>query len=118
NSLLYFFDFLSPFSYFSWQPTLALAQKFGLPLEIRPVSLGVLLNHWGQKGPAEIAPKREFLLRQCLRYAQIHQIPFTSPRFHPFNPLYALRMSLQENAGEWQPRVISALWKHGWQDGH
>lgn len=78
------------------------------------MALGPLLNHWGIKGPGEVEPKREFLLKQCLRYAAKNNIPFTTPKTHPFNSLYALRLALKSTAGEMQPKVIQTLWQAGW----
>lgn len=79
------------------------------------MALGPLLNHWQIKGPGEITPKREFLLKQCLRYAATNNLEFTTPKTHPFNSLYALRLALQGVGGNHQERVIESLWKAGWQ---
>ncbi len=87
----------------------------GFQIHYKPVALGPLLNHWQIKGPGEITPKREFLLKQCLRFAAREGIPFTTPKTHPFNSLYALRFSLSSVAKEHQEEVIAALWKAGWQ---
>ncbi len=112
KELNFYFDFLSPFSYFAW---LELSQNPELKIHFKPVALGPLLNHWGIKGPGEVQPKREFLLKQCLRYAAKNKIEFTTPKTHPFNSLYALRLCLKSTAGDLQGEVIKALWLAGWQ---
>lgn len=112
KELNFYFDYLSPFSYFAWN---SLKKFQDLNLHYKPVALGPLLNHWGIKGPGEVTPKREFLLKQCLRLSAKNQIDFTTPKTHPFNSLYALRLSLKGVAGELQPKVIEVLWKAGWQ---
>ena len=111
--LIFYFDFLSPFSYFAW---LKLQKQHDLEIIYKPVALGPLLNHWGIKGPGEVQPKREFLLKQCLRYAAKNKIEFTTPKTHPFNSLYALRLALKSTAGEGQNEVIKTLWLAGWKD--
>lgn len=111
----FYFDFLSPFSFFAWKQIHDLALEEGLTVHYKPVALGPLLNHWQIKGPGEIEPKREFLLKQCLRYAAKRNIPFTTPKTHPFNSLYALRLALKSTAGELQAAVIKALWSAGWE---
>ncbi len=110
----FYFDFLSPFSYFAWKNIEDLKQKHDLCLEYYPTPLGPLLNHWEIKGPGEITPKREFLLKTCLRYAAKKNWEFTTPKTHPFNSLYALRMSLTEVAGVHQEAVIKCFWEAGW----
>lgn len=112
KELIFYFDFLSPFSFFAWEQ---LHKREDLQIVYRPVALGPLLNHWGIKGPGEVTPKREFLLKQCLRYSAKMGIEFTTPKTHPFNSLYALRLALSTTAGELQAKVIEALWKAGWQ---
>ena len=113
KELNFYFDFLSPFSYYAWIKIQKVNKDF--TVNFKPVALGPVLNHWGIKGPGEVQPKREFLLKQLLRYGIQHQIPFTTPKTHPFNSLYALRLALQGVAGELQPKVIETLWKAGWQ---
>lgn len=108
----FYFDYLSPFSFFAWKK---LEKETRYKIHFKPVALGPLLNHWGIKGPGEVQPKREFLLKQCLRYAAKHGMKFTTPKTHPFNSLYALRLSLKEVAGEHQVGVIKALWEAGWE---
>ena len=115
KDLNFFFDFLSPFSYFAWLKLEDLKKEKSLNVHYYPVALGPLLNHWGIKGPGEVEPKREFLLKQCLRYSEENEISFTTPKTHPFNSLYSLRLALKGVSGELQPQVISALWKAGWQ---
>ncbi len=112
----FYFDFLSPFSFFACTQLSNLEHVEKLKINYKPVALGPLLNHWQIKGPGEITPKREFLLKQCLRYAAKNNINFTTPKTHPFNSLYALRLSLHSVAGDLQKDVIKTLWKAGWQD--
>lgn len=84
---------------------------------MHPVALGSLLNHWEIKGPGEITPKREFLLRQCFRIAAERGVSFTTPKTHPFNSLYALRLALISSAGDEQFKVVDLLWTAGWDQG-
>lgn len=115
KDLNFYFDFLSPFSYFAWVKLQKLKVENDFNIHYKPAALGPLLNHWQIKGPGEITPKREFLLKQCLRFSTKENIPFTTPKTHPFNSLYALRFSLSSVAKDLQEDVIAALWKAGWQ---
>jgi 2-hydroxychromene-2-carboxylate isomerase len=86
----WYFDVLSPFAYLQWKQR----QRFRDRVRLRPVPvvLGAILAHWGQKGPAEIAPKRLYTYRWCQWRADRLGIPFRFPPAHPFNPLPALRL--------------------------
>ena len=61
TEIKWYFDFISPFAY------LQMAQFSKLPKSIKikpiPVVFGGLLANWGQLGPAEIPPKRQFVYR-------------------------------------------------------
>lgn len=84
------FDVISPFAY------LALPRLRELPpnveLKVVPVLLAALLDHFGQRGPAEIPSKRRFTYRFVLWRARRLGLPLRMPPAHPFNPLAALRL--------------------------
>ncbi len=108
----WWFDFISPFSYFAFHrlPTL----PADVTVVYRPVLFAGLLQHWGQKGPAEIAPKRRWTYRWCVWWAQQHGVPFVPPAVHPFNPLPYLRLSIAAGGGrEAIGQIFDALWTTG-----
>jgi len=113
----FYFDYLSPYAYFAWRKASSFCENRDLELKIHPVVFGKLLDHWGQLGPAEIPPKREWLIKYCARYAQQHNFKFKGPQFHPFNSLSALRLSLSEVSGQNQEKVVTAIFEAGWAEG-
>jgi len=117
KTLEFYFDFVSPYAYFSWLRVQRFSEAHDLQLVPKPVVFGKLLDHWGQLGPAEIAPKREWLIRYCLYYSHKNNIPLSFPKYHPFNPLPALRLSLPEVSKEQQSEVITQVFKCCWVEG-
>lgn len=113
----FYFDYLSPYAYFAALRLPELCARHRAELVYRPVLFAGLLDHWGQLGPAEIPAKALYTFRDAARWAALEGWPFRAPRFHPFVPLTALRLSLPEVAGDDQARVIEALFRHGWGDG-
>jgi 2-hydroxychromene-2-carboxylate isomerase len=113
----FFFDYLSPYAYLAWPRIRELCERRGASLRVTPILLAGLLNRWGQLGPAEVLPKGLFVFKDCARKAAVQGIPFRSPRFHPFKPLTALRVSQRVVAGDDQARVIDALFRGGWGEG-
>ena len=113
----FYFDFISPYAYLAWTQLPALCAARGVQLRYRPILFAGLLNHWGQRGPAEIAPKREFLWKDTHRQAARLGVPFSLPKTHPFNPLLALRLALPEVAEAQQAQVLASLWEAGWVRG-
>jgi len=117
RSLDFYFDYLSPYAYLAWLRLPQVCMERKVHINPKPVLFAGLLNHWGQLGPAEIPPKGMHIFKECARFAALANIPFRSPRFHPFRPLTALRVSLAEISGEKQAEVISAIFTAGWARG-
>lgn len=117
RSLELCFDYLSPYAFLAWLRIDELCQPRDVQVRFRPVLLAGLLQHWGQLGPAEIPPKRRFVLRDASRIAKRRGVELRPPNPHPFHPLAALRVSLPEVAGEHQRAVIGAIFEAGWQRG-
>ena len=117
KSIDFYFDYISPFAHFAWRNVTSLAKRYDCQIHAHPVVFGKLLDKWGQLGPAEITPKREWLHQYCLRYAALNGFAYNPPKFHPFNPLAALRMSLKEVSGDNQHRIIDAIFEGGWCRG-
>lgn len=113
----FYFDYLSGYAYFAWLEIQAICDARGASLGIHPVLFAGLLNHWGQLGPAEIPPKREWVYRDGYRQAKLRGVPLNPPKYHPFNPLLALRLSLAEVGGDDQRGVVNAIFRGGWGEG-
>lgn len=111
-SVTWYFDFVSPFSYICMRRLKELPA--GVAIEYCPVLFAGLLNHWGQKGPAEIASKRRYTYRWCHWWARSLGIPFRFPAGHPFNPLHHLRLAIASGCTpEAVRRIFDALWTTG-----
>lgn len=107
-SVDWYFDFVSPFSY------LALHRLEGLEICYKPVLFAGLLNHFGQKGPAEIPAKRRWTYRWCEWWAAELGVPFRFPAAHPFNPLQHLRLSIAlGNRPDAVRRIFDSIWTTG-----
>ena len=107
----WYFDFVSPFSYLCYH---RLKELPGVSIAWRPVLFAGLLNHWGQKGPAEIPAKRVWTYRWCTWWARELGIAFRFPAAHPFNPLHHLRLCIAAgNAPEAIGRIFDDIWTSG-----
>jgi 2-hydroxychromene-2-carboxylate isomerase len=108
----WYFDFVSPYSY------LQLQRLRDWPTEVTLTPCAILfaavLDHWGQRGPAEIVPKRVFTYRQAQWRAERDAIPMRFPPRHPFNPLKALRLAvcLDERMDAIR-EIFAAIWEDG-----
>jgi 2-hydroxychromene-2-carboxylate isomerase len=118
DGLRYYLDFISPYAYLGWPQARALAERRGVPLRPVPVLFAALLDANGQKGPAEIEPKRIYTFKHVTRVAHDLGLPLRPPPAHPFNPLLALRVaSLPELSDEERLRAVDWLYALVWATG-
>lgn len=122
RKFIYYFDYLSPFSYLSWKwlyQNMPLIKNRFSEINLVGVSLVPIIKYYETKGPAEIAPKRNYLMKYCMRYAKLNNISFKCPPHLPFNSSAALRISLGENFPNLndQINIIDKLFNFSWGRG-
>jgi len=117
KTLDFWFDPISPYAYLAFEQLPQALEGCSYVVHYRPVLFAGLLGHWGQKGPAEIEPKRVWTFRQIAWHAHRLGIPITAPAQHPFNPLPLLRLALAGAAHGGLPnrRVVELLMRHVWR---
>jgi 2-hydroxychromene-2-carboxylate isomerase len=119
KALSFWFDPISPYAYLAFEHLPQALEGCSYVVDYRPVLFAGLLGHWGQKGPAEIEPKRAWTFRQVAWTAHCLGIEMATPAQHPFNPLALLRLGLASAppAGLPNRRVVELLMRHVWRGG-
>jgi 2-hydroxychromene-2-carboxylate isomerase len=116
--ITFWFDFISPYAYLAFEKLPEVLKGLSYRVDYRPVLFAGLLKQHGQKGPAEIAPKRDWTYRQVLWLGHAHGIPIQLPAAHPFNPLGLLRLALACGEGGLVNRYVAeAVFRHVWRSG-
>jgi 2-hydroxychromene-2-carboxylate isomerase len=115
----FYFDVISPFTYLAFEHLPQALIGCSYEVQYRPVLFAGLLGHWGNKGPAEIEPKRQWTFRHIAWLSHTLQIPMDTPAVHPFNPLPLLRLALAcaQPGDTPNRRVVEALMRHVWRGG-
>ena len=108
----FYFDVISPFSYFYVKLRHRLDPR--LQIEPVPVLLGGLLRAAHNQGPGEIPAKRIYTYEYCVWQAAKLGIPFRFPEHHPFITLAPQRLLVQE-AADWPmvERAFEFVWVMG-----
>ena len=119
KQLSFWFDPVSPFAYLAFERLPQVLEGLSYSVRYRPVLFAGLLKHWGQKGLAEIEPKRAWTFRHVAWLAHRQGTLLQTPASHPFNPLPLLRLALACAPAGGLPnrRVVEALFRHVWQGG-
>ena len=119
KAITFWFDPISPFAYLAFEHLPEALEGCSYAVSYRPVLFAGMLAHWGQKGPAEIEPKRAWTFRHVAWWAHERGIAIDTPAQHPFNPLALLRLALASAPASGLPnrRVVELLMRHAWRGG-
>lgn len=112
--IAFHFDVVSPFAYLAFERLPQVLEGCSYVVDYRPVLFAGLLAHWGQKGPAEVEPKRAWTFRHVHWLAAQHGIALDTPAAHPFNPLALQRLALACGPNR---HIVEALFRHVWVGG-
>lgn len=116
--ITFHFDVISPYAYLAFEALPQALEGISYSVTYKPVLFGAILQHFGQLGPAEIAPKRAWTYRQIQWLAKQQATPLQMPASHPFNPLGLLRLALAcGQSGACNRYVTERLFKHVWLGG-
>jgi len=120
KDITFWFDPISPYAWLAFDRLPQALEGISHSVTYRPVLFAGLLKAWGQKGPAEIEPKRAWTYRQVAWQAHTQGTPLQLPQPHPFNPLALQRLALASAPAGGTPnrRVVELLFRHAWcRDG-
>jgi 2-hydroxychromene-2-carboxylate isomerase len=116
--ITFYLDFISPYAYLAFERLPIALQGLSYQVTYKPVLFAAMLNHYGQLGPAEIAPKRTWTYRQMLWLAREQGVPMQAPASHPFNPIGLLRLALAcGKDGACNRYVAETIFRHVWATG-
>lgn len=119
--ITFYLDFISPYAYLAFEQLPEALAGVSHSVSYKPVLFAGMLKHYGQMGPAEIAPKRDWTYRQVLWLAHTLKIPMEMPASHPFNPLALLRLGVACSAeampGQPNRHTCESIFRHVWRGG-
>lgn len=119
KTVTFWFDVVSPYAWLAFDRLPQALAGISHVVDHRPVLFAGLLGAWGQKGPAEIEPKRAWTYRQVAWLARQQGTTLELPQPHPFNPLALQRLALACAPANGLPnrRVVERLFRHVWCRG-
>jgi 2-hydroxychromene-2-carboxylate isomerase len=112
-------DPISPFAFLAFERLPVALEGLSYQVNYRPVLFAAFLKEWGQKGPAEIEPKRAWTFRHVAWLAHSFGVEMQTPATHPFNPLALLRLLYATcEPGRWpNRRAWELVMRHVWRGG-
>ena len=117
NPIDFYFDFVSPYSFISFQQLKAIKLKQDFKFRLKPVLLGGLHNLHKITAPAYIPAKARFMIRDCKMVSEKHKISFKFNSYFPIKTVNLMRGVLiaEEDgiANEYIDKIFEAVWING-----
>lgn len=109
RTIRFFFDFASPYAYFSIRRLEGIAAKRGCVIVWTPILLWAVRTHFGMTPPMEDGPKAAYLTADTERSAAFHGVEFTMPDSFGKSSHLAARLFYGLGEGERQVPYAKAV---------
>lgn len=116
ESVEFFYDVVSPYSYLASTRIEAIAADCGAQVVFRPFFLGGLMRSIGNQPPAMLPARGRYLFKDLQRWSAYYGVPLTVPAAFPVNTLLAMRALIALPDSERVPgthAVFAATWGEG-----
>ena len=117
KNIEFYFDFISPYSFISYQQIKKLERTEGFKFKLKPILLGGLHNLHGIKAPAFIPAKAKFMIRDCKMVAERSKIQFKFNSYFPIKTLDLMRGVLIAEEDNLHSYYIDKIFHAIWVDG-
>ncbi len=92
DPIRFYFDFASPYAYFSVEAVERIAAEHGRPLEWRPILMWAVLKAHQIAPPMDSPTKRAYFLHDMVRSAAFYGLPYREPVKLPLSSHNAARL--------------------------
>jgi 2-hydroxychromene-2-carboxylate isomerase len=122
--LVFFYDYVSPYTYLASTQIDALGEKHGLRVDWEPALLGGVMKATGNQPPAMLPARATYMGEDLVRWAEDYGVPFRFTPFFPLQTMAALRAAIAVRARDlshfatWNTRVFRAAWVEGLDVGN
>ncbi|MDC3127208.1 2-hydroxychromene-2-carboxylate isomerase [Candidatus Pelagibacter bacterium] len=117
KSFDFYFDFISPYSFFAHKEILKIEKKNSFKIRYKPILLGGLHNLHGIKAPAFIPAKAKHMIRDCKLIAEKNHISFKFNSYFPIKSLNLMRGVFVAEEDNFKSYYIESIFNSIWQDG-
>ncbi len=113
----FYYDFISPASYFAWMRLPALAERTGVTIDYKPILLGGVLKASGNTSPVTVPAKWAWIKKDFQRHADYYGIPYRLNPHFIFSTLSAMRGACwalaNDRIEDYNRAMFAAAWAQG-----
>lgn len=117
KSIDFYYDFISPASYFAFMRLLQLTEGRAVDINYKPMLLGGVFKATGNTSPVTIPAKWDWIKADFQRHADYYEIPFQLNPHFIFSTVNAMRGALwalsKGRIEEYNRAMFSAAWAQG-----
>lgn len=117
ESIDFFYDIGSPYSYLCATQIDGVARKHGREVSWRPMLLGAVFKATGNEMPARVPAKAKWMLADLQMWAESYGVPFAFPASFPPNTVKAMRACVfaaeRGKVRELSLALFEGYWAHG-----
>ena len=117
KSFDFYFDFVSPYSFFAHKEIIKIEKKNSIKIKYKPILLGGLHNLHGIKAPAFIPAKAKHMIRDCKLIAEKNKIKFKFNSYFPIRSLNLMRGVFVAEEDNYKSYYVDSIFNAIWQDG-
>ena len=117
NSLEFYFDFISPYSFIAHKDILKIKANYSINIIYKPILLGGLHNLHGITAPAFIPAKAKHMIRDCKLLSDKKDIKFKFNSYFPIKTLNLMRGVLIADEDNYKEDYINEIFEAIWGDG-
>ena len=110
----FYFDYVSPMSYFGLHRVLDLQARTGCEIVWRPMFLGGVMKATGNRPPGVVEAKRNYYFVDTVRHAHKFGLPFEFNPHFPFDSRKALNITAGLLEDDGLVPFVKAMFHHSW----
>jgi len=112
----FYFDYGSPTSYLAYTQLPSIVKRTGATVNYKPILLGGIFMATGNKSPAEIPQKKNWMTQDLQNFARQYGVPLRWNQYFPINTLALMRGAIFAQRENFLLPYSDAIFKSIWVD--
>ena len=110
KSVRFLFDYNSPYAYFASLQVEAICGRHGVDIHWQPIVLGGIFKEDNTTPAFMIEKRRKYVMQDLKNLSEVYGLPYKERTAFLFNPILAMRATLQVDQGEPRARAVHSLY--------
>ena len=109
KTVRFLFDYNSPYAYFASLQVEAICGRHGAEIQWEPIVLGGIFKEDNTTPAHAIEKRRRYVMQDLINLSEVYGLPYKERTTFLFNPILAMRATLQVDQGEPRAKAVHSL---------